>query len=311
MRPSRRPIIIATRRSTLAQAQARAVARALAKTNAGVEVQLLPMVTDGDRHSAMHPTAPPAGKAMFTAGIEAALLDGRADLAVHSFKDLPVVSTPGLVIAAMPRRGDPRDCLIAREVGRLDDLREGAGFGTSSLRRAAQVLRVRPDLQIMPLRGNVETRLKKVREGYEIDATLLAMAGLQRSGLGEAAICPVAPSVILPAPAQGALAIQCRADDHVTLRRCLPLNDPTTATCIEAERHIIAALGGDCRTPLAAFAEVVEGERLRLRARVLSPDGSKCLEADESAAVKQARKLAQRVATMLDAQGARDVLLGR
>lgn len=308
MRPSRRPIIVATRRSMLAQAQARAVAQALARLNPGTEVKLLPLATEGDRHSRQHPTAAPAGKGMFTAGVEAALLDERADVAVHSLKDMPTRLTPGLVIAAIPKRGDPRDCLIAREADRIEALAEGATFGTSSMRRASQVLRARPDLTPAPLRGNIETRLGKVHETREVDATLLAMAGLQRGGLAAHATRPIDPSIVLPSPGQAALAIQCRADDHVTLRRCLPLNDTATATCVEAERHVASELGGDCRTPLAALAESVGGDRLRLRARVLSHDGTECIEADEAAGSKQARKLAGRVVELLLRQGAEAVL---
>jgi len=310
VRPSRRPIVIATRRSTLARAQALAVARALGRMNGGVEVKLLALRSEGDRHSERHPGGPPMGKGLFTGRLESALLEGRADVAVHSMKDMPVSPTPGLVIAATPQRGDPRDCLIAPEVSRLDDLREGASFGTSSPRRAAQVLHVRPDLRIVSLRGNIETRLNKALGDSGVDATLLAMAGLQRGGLAEHARCPIEVDQMLPAPAQGALAIQCRADDHVTLRRCLPLNDPRTAACVEAERLVVEALGGDCRTPIAALAELMEGERLRLRARVLSGDGRRRLSVDRSAVAKQSRRLAEQVVEALVDQGAREVLRG-
>lgn len=292
----------------LAQAQARAVAHALGRANPDVEVKLLSLTTEGDRHSMRHPTGPPMNKGSFTAGIESALLEGRADLAVHSMKDMPTAGTPGLVVAAAPRRGDVRDCLIAPEVSRLTDLREGAAFGTSSLRRAAQVRQLRPDLEIKPLRGNIETRINKVMEDSGLDATLLAVAGLQRAGLPERARHPVEVEQILPAPAQAALAIQCRADDHVTLRRCMALNDPRTARCVEAERLIVAELGGDCRTPIAALAEMVGHDQLRLRARVLSGDGSTCLAVDRTAKTKQARRLAERVVGELVDQGARELL---
>jgi hydroxymethylbilane synthase len=307
VRPSRRPIVIATRRSRLAQAQANAVANALRKLHPKIKVQLLLVDSQGDRLVDL-PLGKGTGKGMFTGAVEAALAGEQADLAVHSLKDLPTTHTPGLVIAATPQRGDVRDCLVGTDVPNVEALPDGARIGTSSPRRAAQLLRWRSDLHIEPLRGNVDTRISKVTQHDQYDAAILAVAGLQRSGLGEHASRPIDVQQMLPAPGQAALAIQCRADDHVTMRRCLPLNHSATATCVEAERQIVAELGATCHTPIATLAEPVEGSKLRVRAQLLSKDGRTSLETDRTASAKQSRKLAQKVAAELLAAGAKDLL---
>lgn len=307
MRPSRRPIIIATRKSRLALAQSEAVANALRRLHPSVEVRLLAMDTRGDQLLS-HPLAQVGGKGLFTSALEGALLAQRADLAVHSMKDMPSQGAAGLVIAAVPPRGDVRDCLIAHTARSLDDLPRGAIIGTSSQRRAAQLARLRPDLRFETLRGNIETRLKRVRDERRFDATLLAVAGLQRAGLGEHAALPLDTAAMLPAAAQAALAIQCRADDHVTLRRCLPLNDSVAAACVEAERHVVSELAADCTSPLAALAEPTGADRIRLRVRVLSHDGRRCAEADESGTLRGLRRVTTSVVGRLLEQGARDLL---
>jgi len=323
LRPSRRPLIIATRRSTLARAQANAVARVLAGLHPDIQVDLLPLSSAGDRAEAREPSdwdviPPVGGKGRFTRNIEAAVLDGRADLAVHSLKDLPVHDTPGLIVAALPRRGDVRDCLISRHPGDLSALPEGAVVGTGSLRRAAQLSRARPDLRLVPIRGNVQTRLNRVlepessaAEATHMAATLLAVAGLQRVGLGRHADTPLSPEVMLPSPGQGALAVQCRADDHVTLRRLLPLNDADTAACVSAERQVAAALEADCHSPLGVLAELDERKHLRLRARVLTADGAQCVSADRRMPASAARRLVQELAQQLLNDGAHDLLHGQ
>ena len=307
MRPSRRPIIIATRKSRLALAQSQAVANALAKLNPNIGVRLLPMDTRGDQMLS-HPLAGSGGKGLFTRALESALLREKADMAVHSLKDMPTDSTNGLVIAAVPKRGDVRDCLIAHTAESIDALPPNATIGTASRRRAAQLAQQRPDLRFETLRGNIETRIQRVKQDKQFDATLLAVAGLQRGGLGEHANHPIPTDVMLPAAGQAALAIQCRAGDHVTLRRCLPLNDSLTAACVEAERSVIAKLAGDCTSPLAVLAEPVEGGKIRIRARALSPDGSQCIEADDVGTLRQLRHTADRVIKYLIAHGAPQII---
>lgn len=307
MRPSRRPIVIATRQSPLALAQAHAVAGALKRLHPRVPVQLLPLVSQGDQQT-NQPLWQAGGKGQFTRTVEQALLDGRADLAVHSLKDLPVVDTAGLVLAAIPPRGDVRDALISGKAQCLEELAPSARVGTSSARRAAQLLRHRPDLRIEPIRGLVQTRLNRVTEQGEFDATLLAVAGLQRAGLGRWADKPIPTEQMLPAAGQAALAVQCRADDHVTMRRCLPLNDAKTHAAVAAERAVVAELGADCHWPLGALAEVIDDQRLRLRVQVFSHDGKQWLSMDEQAPIADSRHLCHRIAMRLIDQGARQIM---
>jgi hydroxymethylbilane synthase len=283
------------------------VAGALKQLHAQVPVQLLPLVSQGDQQTDQ-PLWQAGGKGQFTGTVEQALLDGRADLAVHSLKDLPVAESPGLVLAAIPPRGDVRDALISTKADRLDDLPPEARVGTSSARRAAQLRRRRPDLRIEPIRGLVQTRLMRVTEAGDYDATLLAVAGLQRAGLGRWADKPIPVDQMLPAAGQAALAVQCRADDHVTIRRCLPLNDAMAHAAVAAERAVVSALGADCHWPLAALAEVTDDQHLRLRVQVFSHDGTQCLSVDEQAPIAEARHLCHRVAARLIEQGARQIM---
>ncbi len=307
MRPSRRPIVIATRRSRLAQAQANAVAHALRRLHPGVTVELLLIDSKGDR-LVDHPLGQSTGKGLFTGAVEGALRSEKADLAVHSLKDMPTTDTAGLVLAAIPPRGDVRDCVVAPTPGGLDALPHGATVGTASPRRTAQLRRLRGDLDVQPLRGNVDTRIRKVLEDGRYAAAVLATAGLQRCGLGEHAGQPIDVATMLPAPGQAALAIQCRADDHVTMRRCLPLNHAVTAACVQAERRVVAKLGATCHTPIAALAEPVGAGELRLRAALFSRDGQTRLTCDRTAPAQRSRKLADQVAGDLEEQGARRLL---
>jgi hydroxymethylbilane synthase len=194
-------------------------------------------------------------------------------------------------------------------VSSIETLPRHAKLGTASPRRAAQVKRLRPDVTAELIRGNIETRLKKVLDEKRFDATLLAVAGLKRGGLAKHAAHAIEPEVLLPAAGQGALALQCRADDHVTLTRCLPLNHAPTATAVHAERAIVAGLGGDCHAAIAALAEVSPAE-VRVRVRVLSADGSRVVEADQTAPIKRATKLAGAMLKDLEARGARELLRG-
>ncbi len=282
------------------------MATALQRLHPSVEVRTRGVQTEGDRHQGPI-THGEGAKGLFTRGVEAAVLAGSSDIAVHSLKDLPTAGTPGLITAAIPKRADSRDVLVGQGVSALDDLPEGARVGTSSPRRTAQLLRVRPDLEIVPLRGNVETRLRKILVEGEADAALLAAAGLNRCGVGDRGV-PVPPDQLIPAPGQGALAIQCRADDHVTLRRCLPLNDGAASGAVHAERSIVEALGADCHSPIAVLAQTTETGALRLRARVVATDGGRIAADDDAGSARSTQKLCQRVVRRLRMQGADAIL---
>jgi hydroxymethylbilane synthase len=298
----------------LARAQAEAVGRALARLHPAVRIEFRWIESEGDQKTHV-PLAQIGGKGLFTKAVEQALISGEADLAVHSFKDVPVAVnelTAGLAIAAVPRRADPRDCFICPDAAGIQDLPQGATIGTASPRRSAQLLRLRPDLQIQLLRGNIETRVRKVMVERQSHATLMAVAGLVRGGLAEHAGKPIDPSVILPSASQGALALQCRCDDHVTLTRCLPLNDAAAAAAVHAERLIVGSLNADCHSPVAVLAEPASpgATKIRIRARVLSPDGRICVEADGQATLKGLSKFARQMAQDLIARGAQRVLRG-
>ena len=245
-------VVLATRRSPLARAQTELVRSALAA--AGAEVEILSLVTSGDRWSAEGGPTPDQG--VFVKELEEALLDGRADLAVHSAKDLPADLPDGLSILATPPRADPRDVLI-RPAGGLDGLREGARVGTGSPRRAAQLLAERPDLEVVPIRGNVDTRLRKLDEGVT-DAIVLAAAGLERLGLTPEGVEPLPVDRFVPAPGQGALAIEGRSARQDLIDLLASLTDRDVATCLQAERGVLRALGGGCREPIGAHATLDE-----------------------------------------------------
>jgi hydroxymethylbilane synthase len=262
----------ATRRSPLALAQCRAFITALLAAHDDLTTAELLVTTTGDRVQD-RPLSEIGGKGLFVKEIEEALLDGRADLAVHSVKDVPARLPPGLVLACLPRRGDPRDVLVAPRHGALADLPPGARVGTSSLRRVVSIREARPDLRFVPVRGNVGTRLRKVDEG-ELDAVVLAGAGLTRLGLAARATEWLSTDVSLPAIGQGALGIEIREIDDVTRGVLAKLHDAETAVAVAAERGVMVALDGDCRTPIAAHA-AREGEVLLLRVMVADPDGTR------------------------------------
>lgn len=264
-------LTLATRRSALALAQSRAFARALLDVTPGLAIEELHIVTAGDR-TQDKPLQDIGGKGLFIKELEEALLDGRADIAVHSIKDVPALLADRLRIAAIPRREDPRDALVSRSGARLAELPPGARVGTGSLRRALALRSARPDLVVEPVRGNVDTRLRKVDEG-QFDAVVLAFAGLRRLGIEARATEVLDPSVSLPAIGQGALGIECRADDARAAEVLARITDAETAICVTAERAVMAAVDGNCRTPVAAFAEH-DGDALRLRALLADPDGS-------------------------------------
>ncbi len=266
------PIRIGTRRSKLALAQSGMMQRAIAAAmGVGVDqVPLVEIVTTGDRVQDRR-LLEIGGKALFTKEIEEALLDGRVDVAIHSMKDVPADQPPGLAIAAVPLREDARDAFVSRDFASFDDLPHGARFGTASLRRQAQALALRPDLKIEMLRGNVDTRLRRLNDG-EFDAILLAAAGLNRLGLAEVIRERLSPDAFLPAPGQGALALQTREAD-VDAPWVAALNDPTTALCVAAERGAMRMLEGSCHTAIGAHAVLADG-KLSLTVEMLAPDGS-------------------------------------
>lgn len=300
---------LGTRGSVLALAQSRLVARSLEQAYPGLRVELVVVRTSGDE-IADRPLHELGGKGLFTREIEQALLAGSVDLAVHSFKDLPVtmplVDQSELIVAAVPPREDPRDALVSSAISRLIDLPDSARIGTGSLRRRCQLLSIRPDLEILPIRGNIDTRLRKLRAG-EFDALVLAIAGLKRSGLFDAAV--VHPmEEMLPAPGQGALALQCRRDDRRTQQLLAGVHDPRTATCVTAERELVRLLEGDCHSPIAALAEHTS-QGLKLVARVGARDGRPpviCAEAIGPAEHPEA--LSRRVFEQLAAQNAHTLL---
>jgi hydroxymethylbilane synthase len=263
-------LTMVTRRSPLALAQSRAFATALATETPGLQMEELQVITSGDRFLAQ-PLQDLGGKGLFTKELEEALLDGRADFAVHSLKDMPGQLDERLVIACIPVREDPRDVLVSRGSLTLAALPAGARVGTSSLRRAVCLRGARPDLRVESVRGNVQTRLAHVREG-RLDAVVLARAGLRRLGLESVASEVLEADVMLPACGQGALAIQSRADAPV-IELLAHLGDPETATCVTAERAFLRAVGGSCRLPVAAHARHDRGE-LWLRVMLADDDGT-------------------------------------
>ena len=293
---------IGTRGSRLARAQTDLVCRALAAAHpelaAPGALEVVVIHTTGDRVTD-RPLAELGGKGLFCKEIEAALLERRIDVAVHSVKDLPTWLPEGLVLGAVLERADPRDVLIARTPATIADLPQGAVIGTASVRRKAQMLAHRPDLRVVNFRGNVDTRLRKLAAG-EVDATLLALAGLRRLGIEDAGIV-LSPEEMLPAVGQGALGIECRADDAGSLALLAALDHPESAACVRAERALLAALDGSCHTPIAGHAEIAAG-RLHLRALIARPDGSECLRAARSGAAEAGEALGHEVGLELRAR---------
>ncbi|MGD0501558.1 MAG: hydroxymethylbilane synthase [Steroidobacteraceae bacterium] len=299
-------LVIATRKSKLALWQAEHVAALLRKAHAGLSVELLPMSTKGDR-ILDRSLAAIGGKGLFIKELEAALEDGRAHLAVHSMKDVPGDLPAGMTLAAMLPRADPRDALITRAARELGELPRGARLGTASLRRRAQLLAIRPDLVITTLRGNVETRLKRLDDG-ELDAIVLAAAGLTRLGLQSRIAALLDPSVSLPAVGQGVIGIECRSDDLRARDAVRALNDPAAHTAVSAERAFARRLGGSCQSPIAAFAELDAQQRLTLRGLVAEPDGSRLIQDSIAGSAAQAEALGDALAERVLTAGAGELL---
>lgn len=296
---------IATRQSPLALWQAEHIKARLQALHPGLTVELVKFVTQGDKILDT-PLAKIGGKGLFVKELENALLDGRADLAVHSMKDVPMDLPDNLTLAVICERENPFDAFVSNQYLTLDDLPQGARLGTSSLRRKSQIQAYRPDLTIIDLRGNVGTRLGKLDAG-EYDAIILAAAGLKRLQL-ESRIKQILPADLsLPAVGQGALGLECRSNDQAVLTLIAPLSDPATNICIRAERAFNHTLQGGCQVPIAGFA-VLENNQLTMQGRVGSPDGQQLLKAEISGAPEQAEQLGQQLAQRLLEQGAGKLL---
>jgi hydroxymethylbilane synthase len=303
--PPSAPLRIATRTSQLALWQAGHVAALLRREHAGLEVELVPIVTQGDRIQDRS-LAAIGGKGLFIKELEVALNEQRADIAVHSMKDLPGDLPDGLIIAAVLERADARDALLTPKAAGLGDLPRGARVGTSSLRRQAQLLAARPDLRIEALRGNVDTRLRRLDAG-ELDAIVLACAGLIRLGLESRITARLDPQISLPAVAQGVIGIECRSADARTLKAVTILDHPATRIAMDAERAFAHRLGGSCQSPIAAHAEL-EGQRLTLDGLVAEPDGSRVLRDRQSGSIDDPAALGTLLAERVLAAGAGPLL---
>jgi hydroxymethylbilane synthase len=299
-----RALRIGTRGSPLALWQARWIAGQLQARGVPTQIEIIRTTGDTITDVALAKVGSSAGlKGVFTKEIEEALLAGAIDLAVHSLKDLPTKLDARLALGAIPERADPRDAVVGRK---LADLPPGAKLGTSSLRRSAQILHLRPDLTVENIRGNIDTRLRKLDEG-RYDAILLAAAGLQRMGWQDRIAEALDPEVMAPAIGQGALGIEIRSDDAETRAVLEPLNDPATAATTAAERALLDALGGGCQVPLGGHARLENGV-LRLSAAVIAPDGSKLVRTHVEGPREEPEEVGRRAALQLRSQGAQEIL---
>lgn len=296
---------IATRKSPLALWQAEFVRDNLVAQHPGIEVELVKMVTQGDKILDT-PLAKVGGKGLFVKELEVGMLQGDADIAVHSMKDVPVEFPEGLHLAVICEREDPRDAFVSNGFEKIEDLPAGARVGTSSLRRMCQIRAWRPDLQILDLRGNVNTRLRKLDEG-DYDAIILACAGLKRLGFEERIRTHLDPGFSLPAIGQGAVGIECRSDDAFINDLIAPLNHPPTRTRVLAERAMNDRLEGGCQVPIGGYAEL-DGDTLLIRGLVGRPDGSEIIRGDIAGRAKEAEFLGKTLAEDLLARGADQIL---
>jgi hydroxymethylbilane synthase len=298
-----RTLRIGTRGSTLARTQTQTVADAL-----GGPVEIVPIITDGDRSAAA--VADLGGTGVFVSALRAALLDGEIDVAVHSYKDLPTAPADGITIAAVPPREDPRDALVARDGLTLGELPPGSRIGTGAPRRAAQLRALGLGLEIVAVRGNVDTRMAKVAAG-ELDAVVLALAGLRRLGRGHEATEVLDPIQVLPAPAQGALAIECRAADAEVLATLAALDSADARATVTAERALLAGLEAGCSAPVGALAEIAEGDdgpEVFLRGSVTAVDGSDAVRLSATGPTTDAEGVGRRLAAELLADGANKMM---
>ena len=298
-------IRIATRKSPLAMWQAEFVKAELEQAHPSISVELVPMITKGDIILDT-PLAKVGGKGLFVKELEVAMLEGRADIAVHSMKDVPVEFPEGLGLVTICEREDPRDAFVSNKYNNIDELPQGAIVGTSSLRRQCQLRAQRPDLIVNDLRGNVNTRLRKMDEG-QYDAIILACAGLKRLKMEDRIRSEIAPEVSLPAVGQGAVGIECRLDDTRVRQLLAALSDQATTTRVLCERAMNNYLQGGCQVPIGSYAEL-EGDQIWLRALVGEPDGSKIVRAEIRGPIEQAEQLGETLAEQLLNDGARDIL---
>ncbi len=301
-----RKLVIATRESPLALWQAEYVRDALQAAHPGLDVELLGMTSRGDKLLDV-PLAKVGGKGLFVKELETALLDGSADIAVHSMKDVPMEFPQGLCLGVICEREDPSDAFVSNRYSSFDELPEGAVVGTSSLRRECQLRSRRPDLQVSFLRGNVNTRLRKLDDG-EYDAIILASAGLLRLGMGARIASHLSTEQSLPAGGQGAVGIELRSDDAELLQLLAPLHHEPSAQRVSAERAMNRRLQGGCEVPIAGYAEFQGDGQLRLRGLVGRADGSEILRAEAIGPAAAAEQLGLQVAEALLAQGAADIL---
>ncbi|WP_290651263.1 hydroxymethylbilane synthase [Aquisalimonas sp.] len=297
---------IATRKSPLAVWQAEHVAGQLRAAHPGLRVELVRMSTRGDRITDA-PLSRIGGKGLFLKELEQGLLDGRADIAVHSMKDVPAAMTPDLHLPVIPARGDPRDAFLSVRHASLWDIPEGGMIGTASLRRQCQIRAARPDVRVATLRGSVNTRLAKLDEG-QFDAIILAASGLQRLQMDARITRLLPPEESLPAVGQGALGIQCRVGDTAAEALIAPLDDARSHTRVAAERAVNRELEGSCQVPIGAYAEL-HGDQLRLRALVGSPDGREVVRGETNGAAKDAEALGTRLGHELLERGGREILV--
>jgi hydroxymethylbilane synthase len=296
---SKARVVVATRKSALALAQSRAFIARLAALHPSVSFEELLVTTTGDVVQD-RPLAEIGGKGLFVKEIEEALLDGRADIAIHSLKDVPPALLPSLAIECIPEREDPRDVLVTRSGLPLAQLPSGSRVGTGSLRRRVQLLAYRSDLEVVAIRGNVDTRLRKCESG-EVDAVVLARAGLNRLGLGARATENIAPEVMLPAVGQGALGIEQRADDPAISALLAPLSHSDTKILVTAERGVMLAINGNCTTPVGAYG-VRRGDALFLRAFLAEPDGSRPRSAETTVPFPSNAEAAAEIGSKLGAR---------
>jgi hydroxymethylbilane synthase len=304
-------IVIASRASRLARVQAEWVGHLLQQHCGPLDVEYLWRKSEGDKRVDAS-LADEGGKGLFAKAIEEAVLDGEAHIAVHSMKDLPAIDPEGLRVGAVPKREAIHDCLISPKATSVEGLPQGAKIGTSSPRRRAQLLRMRPDLDIGPIRGNVDTRIAKVQEGGDFDATILALAGLRRLGLAsQFEDSTIDLTEMLPAAGQGALAVQCRARDRDMIELLDSINDRQAFAAASMERKLVAELGCDCYSPVAVYVQSLDGgTQLRAQVRVLSLDGTQCIEAYHHAPMGDAGQMAVRMVDELKSKGSDAILSG-
>ena len=296
---------IGTRNSRLALAQTNQVIAALKAKQPDVQVEIVEITTTGDKF--LGDLSKVGGKGVFVKEIEDALLSKKIDMAMHSMKDVPNELPEGLVIPAMTVRDDIRDVVICPEGKSFEGLKEGAKIGTSSLRRASQINRNFPHLEVVPLRGNIDTRLKKMENG-DVDAVILAKAGIDRMGWESRINVVLEPDMMLPAVGQGALGIECRADDEEAMALLHKVNDEETFACVSAEREMARLLGGNCHTPIAGYCEKTKGGSLRIISHVASPDGKKLVRSRHKMPYENPKAVGKAAADELLEQGAKEII---